>query len=187
MTRKIKMKNKAIINICKKEGKMILLKSEEQQWINTGAAVYQFGLQDISYDEICYLYDINDDQKSKMAHWVSDLPSNYDFADATADETPAEPLETILQFDGRTVQPYATSLGVLCLDLQYLAPFNLKDRREMFIFVRAAKDGLPYFVIKIGLLIRAIIMPYKLRAQDNLFDNLKQIVKTSYIFDEAKQ
>lgn len=181
------MKNKAIINICKKEEEMILLKSEEQQWISTGAATYQFGLQDISYDEICYLYDINDDQKSKMAHWVSDLPSNYDFADAADGETPAVPLEIILQFDGMTVQPYATSLGVLCLDLQYLAPFNRKDRSEMFVFVRVAKDGLPYFVIKIGLLIRAIIMPYKFGVRDNLLNELKQIIKTSYTFDEDKQ
>lgn len=50
-----------------------------------------------------------------------------------------------------------------------------------------AKNGIPYFAIKIGLLIRAIIMPLKISRKNELFDNLNQIAKTSYIFDEDKQ
>lgn len=183
------MKNKSIINICKKENIMMILSSTETEprWISCGAAIYQFGLQDVSCEELCYLYDIDDNKRQKMVCSIANLPSKYDFADTTVNETPAIPLNIILQFDGKIVQPYSTSLGVLCIDLEYLAPFNLKDRSEMFVFVRVATNNIPYFAIKIGLLIRAIIMPLKISRKNELFDNLNQIANTSYIFDEDKQ
>ena len=183
------MKNKSIINICKKENIMMICSSaDKQRWISCGAAIYQFiGLQDISYDELCYIYDIDDAKKEKMILQMTDMPTSYDFADVTGDEFSAKPMKICLQCDGRMLQPYTTALGVLYLDLQYLAPFNLKDRSNMFVFVRVTKNGTPYFVIKIGLLIQAIIMPVKISKEDKMFDELNQILKTTYIISEGKQ
>ena len=58
------------------------------------------------------------------------------------------------------MRPYKTEAGVLCLVGSYLEP--LRDEMEAReVYLRYTKDGKPYFAVKVGMLLYAIVMPAK--------------------------
>ena len=58
------------------------------------------------------------------------------------------------------MRPYKTEAGVICLVGSYLEP--LRDEMEAReVYLRYTKDGKPYFAVKVGMLLYAIVMPAK--------------------------
>lgn len=58
------MKIKKIIDICKKNGNIIIFEGGKEQWISDGAAVFpMFNLPQFDEDSLCKTYDITDKQR----------------------------------------------------------------------------------------------------------------------------
>lgn len=61
------MKIRKIIDICKKNGNIIIFESGKEQWISDGAAVFpMFNLPQFDEDSLCRTYDITDKQAAKI-------------------------------------------------------------------------------------------------------------------------
>ena len=152
------MKIKKIINLCKENGQLRIFEGEGAQWISDGRAVYPlFGLPYFDEQNICAAYDISAKQAEKM-HITFDLelPASYDFSNETAAEILCERGAPI--FGG--LIPITTSHGIEFIQSKFLTPFEGHDDNMLYIFERTTAAGATYFVIKDGLMLSGLVLPY---------------------------
>lgn len=155
------MKIRKIIDICKKNGNIIIFESGKEQWISDGCAVFpMFNLPKFDKNSLCKTYDITDKQTNKIIfrHEMG-LPSSYDFNDVSVGENIVERGPVCIVDAGRSLIPYATSQGVVFIDAKYLQPLADIENGMLELYERKAKNGQIYFAAKTGFMLVGIIMP----------------------------
>lgn len=164
------MKVKKIIDICKKDKRLILLEGEEFQWVSDGGAVYPLiNLPRFDVDGICATYDINDKQKDKMFFQHEDeLPKEYVFDDVCKNEIEIEFSSLKISISGKELIPFDTSQGIAFIDGKYLDPLWCDDM--LGFYERTTKSGQIYFVVKTGMILQALINPYDVVNKDFVTD-----------------
>lgn len=163
------MKIKAIARICAKS-KYIQIREQKPshgedpiQWIGDTGALYPiFDLPYMGKEEFCTILDIQEKDREKYAFFHEPVPPEINFADTD----PAENVIDTKEFDfnigmrGGEFLPLQTQQGITFINTAYLAP--LKDvLDEVELYERISQDGQIYIAAKVGMLIKAIIMPYK--------------------------
>lgn len=159
------MKFKSIAAICKEDQMLVIYekpgRKDVEQWIGTASALYPIsGVPKMGKDGFCNIFDIPEKARDEFSFVEDKAPEGMCFDDTMVGERPlGEPIFTISSH-GRMLRFLPSSRsGILCLDERYLAP--LSDVQNYFsIHERITSYGQPYFALKMGFLLLAIIMPY---------------------------
>ena len=172
------MKIRKIIDICKKNGNIIIFESGKEQWISDGAAVFpMFNLPQFDEDSLCRTYDITDKQAAKI-HFRHEytMPAAIDFEDCTEDENVVTRGPMCLSDAGRGIIPYMTSQGVAFIDAKYLQPLSDIEDSMLNLYERHTKSGQIYFAAKSGFMLVGIILPVD-AINDQFVERLKQLTQ----------
>lgn len=179
------MKIKSIIALCKKT-RCIHLFGHSIQSISNGHAIYPLlGTPEVNIDTLCKMFDITSKQAEKMNNnHYADIPPEYSILDAVEDERQVEPFDIQVQLNDIKLMPIKSSRGITWIDTQYLAP--LQDEQDYTTFwERTTTKGDPYIVVKGGLILTAMILPYtNIKA---LTDELSDVTRLCQLFNEEDE
>ena len=154
------MKIKAIEAICKAHKHITLCNTERGQWIGVGSAAYPLrNIPMLTEDHLFAIFDIPEDKQSRFyIESKSELPSEYDFSDATKYENLLEPYPIEISAYGGIIVPIVTSLGVVFINKKYLKPFE-DSERGVDLYERVNDAGRLYIAVKDGFMLCGIILP----------------------------
>lgn len=154
------MKISKIAKLCKDAKLVCMTSTEAGLWIGNGNAVYfvpEFTNMDCDGIALAFGIDEKKREKIRFANMVMDF---FNLQDIDPAESLCEPMGFDFWQEGDILRPYKTEAGVLCLVGGYLEP--LRDEIEAReVYLRYTKDGAPYFAVKVGMLLYAIVMPAK--------------------------
>ena len=85
-------------------------------------------------------------------------PAAFSVHDVLPDETPCAPFSTGIAIRAKRYTAYRTSQGVAFVDEKYLEPF-FADGDVFEVYEREADLGQIYFAVKIGMFLKAIVLP----------------------------
>lgn len=168
---------KKIVALCKKNNIVRMLQTDDGQWLGDGVGFYPLVEKlNFSVSSFCAAYDIPQ-KKRESIHFdfVGTIPEGFDFSDSVANETLTDFNHKIsVIYGGKCLVPIKTSDGVAYLDRAYLAPIADSDQDITYIFERYSESGVQFFVIKVGLVVVAAILPFNGITED-LADSLKEL------------
>ena len=169
------MKIKKIVDICRREGvARIYDDANEIQWLSCGYACYPlYEVPELSEDEFFTIFDFSAKQREDTVFARTAFPSSLSTSDFTETEILCEKLTPNIPFESRLLIPFKTIGGIKFLDSEYLAPFA-DENAQIEIYERVSAKGEPYFAVKIGMCLRAIIMPFN-AINKSFVDNIEKI------------
>ena len=168
---------KKIVALCKKKNIVRMLQTDDGQWLGDGVGFYPLTEElDFSESSFCAAYDIPQKKRESMAFdFVGTIPEGFNFSDIVEDETQTDFNSKIsVIYGGKCLMPIKTSDGVTYLDRAYLAPIADSDQDITYIFERHSESGVQFFVIKVGLVVVAAILPFN-GINEDLADSLKEL------------
>ena len=169
------MKIKKVVDICRREGVARIYEgANDTQWLSCGYACYPlYEVPELSEDEFFTIFDFTEKQRNETIFERSAFPSHLSTSDFIPSDQLCEQLSPNIPFGSRLLIPFSTASGIKFLDSEYLAPFA-GEINNIEVYERISKNGDPYFVVKIGMCLRAIIMPFN--AVNKVFvDNIEKI------------
>ncbi len=169
------MKIKKIVDICRREGVARIYDDEKEvQWLSCGYACYPlYEVPELSEDEFFTIFDFSAKQREETIFERAAFPASLSTADFSEAEILCEKLSPNIPFGSRLLIPFKTVGGIKFLDSEYLAPFA-DESNEIEIYERISGKGQPYFVVKIGMCLRAIITPFN-AVNKSFVDNIEKI------------
>lgn len=169
------MKIKKIVDICRREGVAKIYDDEKGvQWLSCGFACYPlYEVPELSEDEFFTIFDFTPKQRENTVFGHTEFPSSLSTLDVYPNESLCEELSPNIPFGSRLLIPYSTASGIKFLDSEYLAPFA-DERNNIEIYERISKQGDPYFAVKVGMCLRAIITPFN-AVNKSFVDNIENI------------
>lgn len=169
------MKIKKVVDICRREGVARIYKDEKDtQWLSCGYACYPlYEVPELSEDEFFTVFDFTAKQRNETIFECAVFPSSLSTWDSYPGEIRCEKLSPNIPFGSRLLIPFSTVGGIKFLDSEYLAPFA-GETNDIEVYERIQKNGEPYFAVKIGMCLRAIIMPFN-AVNKSFVDNIAKI------------
>lgn len=169
------MKIKKIVDMCRREGVVKIYDGEDDtQWISNGYACYPlYDVPELSEDEFFTVFDFSAKQRDETIFQRADLPESVSFNDVDATERLCEKLTPSIPYGSRLLIPYETVRGIKFLDAEYLDPL-IGESGASEVFERVNKKGEPYFAIKVGMCLRAIVTPFN-AVNRSFVDNIEKI------------
>lgn len=169
------MKIKKIVDMCRREGVVKIHDGENgMQWISNGYACYPlYDVPEMSEDEFFTVFDFSAKQRDETIFQRADMPESVSFSDFDATERLCEKLTPSIPYGSRLLIPYKTVRGIKFLDAEYLDPL-IGESGASEVFERVNKKGEPYFAIKVGMCLRAIVMPFN-AVNRSFVDNIEKI------------
>lgn len=155
------MKIKTVVDICRREGVARIYEDTKGiQWLSCGYACYPlYEVPELSEDEFFTIFDFTEKQRNETIFERGEFPANLSTLDVYPGEILCEKLSPNIPFGTKMLIPFDTTRGIKFLNNEYLAPFAGKTN-EIEVYERFSKNGEPYFAVKIGMCLRAIIMPF---------------------------
>lgn len=155
------MKIKKIVDMCRREGVVrIYTDGYGVQWISNGYACYPlYDVPELSEDEFFTVFDFTEKQRNETVFQRSEMPGTLSTADFADVEELCEKLSPSIPYGSRLLVPYEVNGGVKFIDSEFLAPLA-DESGKIEVYERVSGKGAPYFVIKAGMCLRAIIMPF---------------------------
>lgn len=169
------MKIKKIVDMCRREGVVRIYDGEGgTQWISNGYACYPlYDVPELSEDEFFTVFDFSAKQRDETVFQRTTLPESMSFKDFDVTERECEKLSPSIPYGSRILIPYKTVRGIKFLDSEFLAPL-IGESGESEVFERLSDKGEPYFAIKVGMCLRAIVMPFN-AVNRSFVENIEQI------------
>lgn len=169
------MKIKKIVDICRREGvARIYDDAKEVQWLSCGFACYPlYEVPKLSKDEFFTIFDFTPKQRENTVFGHAEFPSSLSTLDSYQGERICEKLSPNIPFGSRLLIPLSTDSGIKFLDSEYLAPFA-DESNDIEIYERVSGKGEPYFAVKVGMSLRAIITPFN-AVNKSFVDNIEKI------------
>lgn len=169
------MKIKKVVDICRREGvARIYEDTNDTQWLSNGYACYPlYEVPELSEDEFFTIFDFTEKQREETIFERSAFPSHLSTSDVLPSDQLCEKLSPNIPFSTKLLIPFSTASGIKFLDSEYLAPFA-GEINNMEVYERTSAKGEPYFVVKIGMCLRAIIMPFN-AVNQSFVDNIAKI------------
>ncbi|MEG1550639.1 MAG: hypothetical protein RR355_00030 [Oscillospiraceae bacterium] len=154
------MKINAIAGICKKSGTILRVEKKDGTWIGNGQALYFVpDLKNLDTNGIFTVFGINEKQREKII--FKNITTKIDLSDF-ADESVEEKIDEInigINTNGKNLKVIKTDLNINFINSKYLSPVS--DIIEtMELKLRTMPDETQYIVVKNGMMIEAVIMPY---------------------------
>ena len=169
------MKIKKVVDICRREGVARIYEgANDTQWLSCGFACYPlYEVPELSEDEFFTIFDFTDKQRNETIFERTAFPSSLSALDVYPGEELCEKLSPNIPFGSRLLIPFKTTSGIKFLDSEYLAPFA-GETKGIEVYERVSAKGEPYFAVKIGMCLRAIIMPFN-AVNRSFVDNIAKI------------
>lgn len=169
---------KKIVSICtKNEIARKLCDDDGRQWLGDGIGFYLLtDIPDFTENSFCASFDIPQKKADKM-HFSFDetIPEGFNFGDNDTEEVQTEfEFDISIVYGGKCLMPIKASDGIAYLDKTYFQPIADRDEDITYIFERHSESGIQYFVIKVGLLVVAVILPFN-RITEQFSDTLKEL------------
>ena len=169
------MKIKKIVDICRHEGVARIFKdSREVQWLSCGYACYPlYEIPKLGEDEFFTIFDFTPKQREETLFELTDHPGAISTADFYVGEELCERLTPNIPFGSRLLFPFSTLGGIKFLDSEYLSPLA-DEIKSLEVYERTPEKGETYFAVKVGMSLRAIIMPFN-ALNKPFVDNIEKI------------
>ena len=169
------MKIKKVVDICRREGVARIYEgTKDTQWLSCGFACYPlYGVPALSEDEFFTIFDFTEKQREETIFERSAFPSHLSTSDFLPSDQLCEKLSPNIPFSTKLLIPFSTASGIKFLDSEYLAPFA-GEINNIEVYERISKNGENYFVVKIGMCLKAIIMPFN-AVNESFVDNIEKI------------
>lgn len=158
------MKIKTVASLCKKHKRVIILEREimgedfVQQYLSDGVGIYPvFGLPRLDKKTILTIFDVAAEEHEKWHVSVVPAPAKWNLRDDDDRETLVEHRYNPIVHTGRVIQPVEAPCGTVFLNASYMDP--VQDVKELQLYVRETAGGEPYFAVKSGLMLQAVILP----------------------------
>ena len=160
------MKLKKVVALCNKAKGFHLFDKldstgEITQWLGDGYAIYPLiGLPILDEETLCAVFDISEKQRENIVVRRSEMPEAVNVDDTDPAERVLCDDDFSIIYGGAELQPLKTRNGITFIQRKYLAP--LEDVLDMVqLYERVTPDGQSYIAAKAGLLLAAVIFPYK--------------------------
>jgi hypothetical protein len=148
--------------------------ANDTQWLSNGYACYPlYEVPELSEDEFFTIFDFTEKQREETIFERAEFPKNLSTSDFIPGDQLCEKLSPNIPFSSRLLIPFSTPMGIKFLDSEYLAPFA-GEINNIEVYERISANGEPYFVVKIGMCLRAIIMPFN-AVNKSFVDNIEKI------------
>lgn len=173
------MKIKKIISMCTKRKCFCLHDQHIQrehitQWIGDGFTMYPLeGFPLMNEDSLCAMFDITEKSSEKISFYHEDLPDTICLEDTVAEEQPIDKLDSSIMLDGEIFIPYFCENRPFLVKKEYLLPLeDMQDYLQMY--ERKTDTGTSYMVAKVGLLLKAVIIPENI-IDGKLLEEMKRL------------
>ena len=168
------MKIKQIEAILKASKTIIIMETPSCQWLSDGSAFYPiYNLPELTEENIFAMFDIPAEKQEKFYFFRQAIPPHLSFVDNHPTDQPLE-RDIYSINDGRCqLEILITSTGILFLPERYLKPFSDED---FTLYERTNSQGFTYIVVKRGLEIIGVIMPYQIK-DEKFIDKLEMVSK----------
>lgn len=165
------MKIKKVVDICRREGvARIYEDTNDTQWLSNGYACYPlYEVPELSEDEFFTIFDFTNKQREETIFERAEFPERLSTLDSYPGELLCGKLSPNIPFGSKMLIPFKTISGIKFLDSEYLAPFA-GEINNIEVYERTSAKGEPYFAVKIGMCLRAIIIPFNIVNQSFVDD-----------------
>ena len=160
------MKLKKVISLCHQRKTFRLFdkiseNGEIVQWMGDGCAAYPLnGLPILDEETLCAVFDISEKQLKNTSIRRLTMPDVLNIGDTDPDERVLKDDDFSIIYGGTEVKPLKARNGIIFIQQKYLAP--LEDVLDVVqLYERVTPDGQSYIAAKAGLLLAAVIFPYK--------------------------
>ena len=164
------MKLSEIIRIAKKQ-KVAIIETDidEQQWLNTGKAIYKLeGMPYLTSDIFLNIASVSEKQKENWFKEDRTDRVNWFKEDRTDRVITADMAGISILYNGSHIVPFYLPDGVIWIDNDYLKPLENCKSEYLRFFVRGETNRV--LVVKEGLILIALILEYEL--QEHLMEKL---------------
>ncbi len=176
------MKIKKVAALCRKSKRFHLWNQRNQkgeiirQWLGDGCAMYALnGAPVLDETSLCALFDISEADRGKMEIRLGDVSAGINLGDSVLGEKPVERDYPDILYEDALLHCMESDGSLLLVDSRYLSP--LDDMPERYIFGQEVGAAhMPYVVVKVGLLVRAMISTFEIRNRD-YFVQLEELAR----------
>ena len=181
------MKIKKVVNLCKSSGHMYLYNGDVQMLGDDKSLYYLDDCPKFTPATLCRAHDITEKQADKMLFkFESCPPAAFSVHDVLPGETPCEPFSTGISIRAKRFTAYRTSQGVAFVDEKYLEPFFADG--DVFEVYERTNLGQTYFAVKIGMFLKAIVLPAANVINETLLAELDELCGMCEIaYDNAQR
>lgn len=155
------MKMKALVKLCKSAGYVMAATDDEgTQWMGDGRCLFPlYGMPFFSQESFCKTFEITEKQQEKIIFRFGEgVPAMIETTDSCDEERVIQEVNIRLGTDKGNVIPYMTRDGIRFMDTGYMTPLaDIKD--ELTVYERISESGDVYFAVKVGFMLKAIILP----------------------------
>ena len=151
--------NQKIIDLCKKEKRMVLYSYGQMQWIGVGGAAYPLlKVPHLDANTVRAVYSLSDEMtvEEKLG-----LPPQFSFANDDRLERPVFMEKIQLNPLADRLLALRTSEGVCFIKEKYLKPLEEGENGSADLYERTNESGLTYIVAKQGMMLEAVILPMR--------------------------
>jgi len=167
---------KSIAKICKSH-KEVTRHTDEggNQWLGFNGALYLVpNLPDCDNEQLAAIFDISPEKYEKMKFNFYECQNALLFNDVYAAENLLERSKVRYIVEGIELEPLKTSVGVVFINTEYLAPFK-KFKNGFELYERLTPGGGLHIAAKSGLELHGILKCYKMSKE--FFDIQEDIIK----------
>ena len=184
------MKIKKIVDMCRREGTVkIMIDENGVQWLSNGYACYPlYDVPTLTEDEFYTIFDFSPKQRNETVFTRTTFPDSICNDDNHPTDQYCDRLSQYIPFGSRLLIPFSNASGIKFIDDEYLAPL-VGESDKVEVYERTSKHGDSYFAVKVGMTLRAIIMPFN-AINKSFVDNIGEIYslcKNALISKEAEQ
>ena len=160
------MKLKKVISLCHQRKTFRLFdkiseNGEIVQWMGDGCAAYPLnGLPILDEETLRAVFDISEKQLKNTSIRRLTMPDALNVDDTDPAERALSDDDFSIIYGGTELKPLKTRNGIIFIQQKYIAP--LEDVLDVVqLYERVTPDGQSYIAAKAGLLLAAVIFPYK--------------------------
>lgn len=163
------MRFSKIAALAKREKRAILMRDKDGvQWLSTGAAAYMLeGMPPLDADTVLTVMGVPEDKKSAwFSTEVEDTVGILENDMPGEEEVTADTAGISIIYGGKLLMPIYTLMGMVWIDVELIAPTDRKEAGYRRFFIREMKGGERAVAVKEGMILKAIIMEYKMEGKD---------------------
>ncbi len=163
-----------VIELCKKDGNLILYEDGDMQWISDGYACWPLlKMPHMNEEAVRAVYSLS--AKVKVEERGA-LPIHLCFADVVRQEQPVFYEKIQMQPIGMPLVSLRTSAGVTFIEQKYIKPLEPGENGDCMLYERTDGRGNVYIVAKQGLMVEAIILPRQGVLRADWLDDLQSLL-----------
>ncbi|MBQ9841597.1 MAG: hypothetical protein IJO42_00630 [Clostridia bacterium] len=165
--------NQKVVDLCKKQKRLVLYGDGQKQWISDGYAMYPLlGVPTLTEDVVRALYALPDNVEVE----VKDAPGQYCYEDTIREERLTYYEKIQLRPLGAEVSTLRTQRGVVFIKEKYLKPLEAGEGGDHQLYERTDSAGRTYIVAKAGVFVEAIILPVQNLLTAGWLNDLQELI-----------